>query len=159
PSRASVEMRPFRSREYFLRALRKFFSYSSQTVIKQLTEPDFLAFRTTDLILKMRQQASTLEQASVPVRQRAEEMGVTAADLLEAISKLEAVPNEERKPKKERDSALWLPRDANLGIVQSALEEFYRKAGAIDDTMPKGFVGELPDVTSVTLKPDWIPTK
>jgi hypothetical protein len=51
-----------------------------------------------------------------------------------------------------------MPRDPYLAIVQSAIEECYRNAGAVVGRQKKGFGEDLPEITGESLRPEWIPT-
>ncbi|MEY9524080.1 hypothetical protein ABIF70_005221 [Bradyrhizobium japonicum] len=60
---------------------------------------------------------------------------------------------------RDASQAAWLPCDPHLSVVQSALEESYRAAGAVDDTAPQGVLGAIDPVTNASLKQDWIPSQ
>ena len=57
-----------------------------------------------------------------------------------------------------RGHPVWLPRDARLSAVQSALEEFYVKAGAVETSQAQGAVEGVAVTTDQALKADWLPS-
>ena len=107
-------------------------------MIQQLLDPRFLQDRTADLAQELRQRCNRFETATPEILSEAEKNGVSLNDLREAltqVSELSSSGNFTRQP----HEAAWLPRDPLLSIMQSALEEFYIQAGAVQKVPRRGF--------------------
>jgi hypothetical protein len=125
-------------------------------MIGQLLQPDFLKDRFDEVVASLQDRTKHFASAKAEVQSLAAKEEVSAGDLNEARKVLQNTDATEFS-RKEREAA-WLPRNPYLCILQSALDEFYTQADAVDDTTPMGLAGDLPEVTGRSLKPDWIPT-
>jgi hypothetical protein len=126
-------------------------------MIRQLLDPRFVKARVADLEAYLAKREKHLEKLSPEVRKAAGKAGVTPGDLDQAQQMLAELGGRADFSRREREAA-WMPRDPRLGIVQSALEEFYRTEQATQIVAPKRLEA-LPDpVSDDSLKPDWIPT-
>jgi hypothetical protein len=127
-------------------------------MISQLLDPNFMKDRVTDLGRTLKRRSTDFPRANAHVHAQAEAAGVGAAEIAaacELISNLAKTADFARK----QNEAAWLPRDPYLGILQSALEEFYRKAGAVDEPDARQLHRTIDPVTDRSLKPDWIPSR
>jgi hypothetical protein len=127
-------------------------------MISQLLDPSFMKDRVTDLGRVLKKRSERFPQADADVHAEAEKAGVSAADITAAGELISDLAKNAQFVRKE-DEAAWLPRNPYLGIVQSTLEEFYRKAGAVDEPVARGLGATLDPVTDRSLKPDWIPSR
>jgi hypothetical protein len=57
----------------------------------------------------------------------------------------------------DADVAAWIPRGPEASIVQSLLEEFYLRVGAVEREKKRGLVDINIAVTDVSLRKDWSP--
>jgi hypothetical protein len=127
-------------------------------MIYELLDPTFVKGRVTDLGRVLKQRTELFSQSDAEVKSEAARTGITADDLQRAAEIVADLAARGDFTRKEEDAA-WLPRDPHIGIVQSALEEFYRAANAVDVGKRKGLADAVDAVTDTSLKPDWIPTR
>jgi hypothetical protein len=125
-------------------------------MIGELLDPDFLKQRSYEIGAALEHHAKHMDSSPIDIEALAKTEEVTADDLKQAQATLESLAAEEFA-KQEREAA-WLPRDPYICILQAELEQFYEKAGAVEDSTPMGLAGTLPEVTGKSLKPEWIPT-
>jgi hypothetical protein len=127
-------------------------------MIQEVVDPKFVRDRVTDLGPILKTRTERFPQSGAKVQSEAMKRGVTLDDLQAASEVVAGLASQVDFTRGERDAA-WLPRDAHLSIVQSALEEFYREAGAVDDSDRRGLVGGVDPITGSSLKADWIPSR
>lgn len=119
-------------------------------MIAEILNAGFIKKRVPELADLLDERGSRWDDAPADVKAEL----VAAEDVREA-SKL--IRERSDSPEFETDAAAWMPRDPYLAIVQSVLEEHYRKAGAVEGSQRRGLAGDLPNVTGESLKPEWIP--
>jgi hypothetical protein len=127
-------------------------------MIHEILDPKFVRDRVTDLGHILKKRTQQFPQSDAAIRSEAARHGITSNDLqvaTEVVADLAARGN--FTPSEEE--AAWLPRDPYLSIVQSALEDFYRQADAVDEPAQHGLADTVDPVTSSSLKADWIPSR
>jgi hypothetical protein len=112
-------------------------------MISQIVDPRFMRDRVVDLGRVLKRRSERFANAGADVHAEAEKAGVTGQDIEAAREAVSHIAKSSRFARAEGEAA-WLPRDPELGIVQSALEEFYRKAGAVNEPVVKSSV--LPSI-------------
>jgi hypothetical protein len=127
-------------------------------MIHEILDSKFVRDRVTDLGHVLRKRVQQFPQSNAKVRSEALRRGITPDDLQAASEVVADLATRGDFTRKEEDAA-WLPRDPYLGIVQSALEEFYREANAVEESAQQGLADTAHAVTGSSLKPDWIPTR
>jgi hypothetical protein len=97
-----------------------------------------------------------LEQGSAAAAATAESYGLAPADLRDALAAIRELRRKGLPGANARDAA-WMPRDPMASILQSAIEEFYREAEAVDETQARGLAGQDVAITDRSLKAEWQP--
>jgi hypothetical protein len=86
----------------------------------------------------------------------AEEFGLSAADLKDTLDVIRDLRTNGMPGSNGRDAA-WMPRNRMAAILQSAIEEFYRQAQAVEEPQGQGLAaGDVP-ITNRSLKAEWQP--
>jgi hypothetical protein len=119
-------------------------------MIAQMLDSAFIKKRVPELANLLDEKGSRIKDAPANLAKES----VPAEDLEAAAKLLRERSNSEEFASSD---AAWMPRDPLLAIVQSALEEHYRKADAVEGSQTRRFQGDLPNVTGESLKPQWIP--
>ena len=100
--------------------------------------------------------ARALEDGDTAAAAMAESHGLGPADLRDALNAIRDLRAQGTPPASGSDAA-WIARDPMTGVLQSAIEEFYRDAGAVDETAAQGLAGQDVAITDRSLKAEWQP--
>jgi hypothetical protein len=97
-----------------------------------------------------------LENGNRDAATTAEVHRVSPADLRDAHAAVREIRRQGLPPANASDAA-WMPRDPVTSILQSAIEQFYEDAGAVDETKAVGLIGGDVAITDRTLREAWLP--
>src|ERR1700751_5849716 len=126
-------------------------------MIREILDSSFIKERIVELAVQLEKRTVQFPTAPTDVQKAAEELQVTAKDLdqaREVVAELARTGDYTRKD----EEAAWIPCDPYLSIVQSALENFYRQANAVETVVGRG-LGEAADpISDSSLKAEWVPT-
>lgn len=98
----------------------------------------------------------SLEEGDSAASAMAEAHHLAPADLRDALGAIRELRAKGMPPANARDAA-WISRDPMAGVLQSAVEEFYRESGAVDETAAQGLAGQDVAITDRSLKAEWLP--
>ena len=96
-------------------------------MIKNLLDAKFLARQQEIVIAQLEREAGQLNQGDPLALKMAAKHGVTAQDLLDTAARLRE-PTTEAGP---RDRYAYIPQNPTRSVLQGALEQTYRAAGAV----------------------------
>lgn len=126
-------------------------------MIREILDREFIKARVAELARDLKKRSEQLSTASDEVRKAATESEVAPEDLDHAHEVVADLAKTGDYSSKE-DEAAWIPRDPYLCIVQSALEDFYREADAVQTGQGQGFAEASDPISDSSLKPEWRPT-
>lgn len=125
-------------------------------MIAQILDRDFLLDRARYAI-RLREEVAG---GTVPpeLAKSLQERGISLDDLRQVLDDLkQAAETTEAEPSKEVDRFAFVSSDRTLGLMQSALEQFYDSPAGRHEVLsadqPFGFTGSQPPVTDRTLSP------
>jgi hypothetical protein len=126
-------------------------------MIRELIDPLFVKARVGDVASYLNKRKRLLDSPPASLVKSAAEAGISIEDLANARHRLEKLVVDGDFSRQDGQAA-WMPRDADLGVVQSALEEFYRDQDAEHKTVAKGFAEQPDPVSDESLADAWRPT-
>lgn len=98
----------------------------------------------------------SLEEGDDAAAAMAEAHHLGPADLRDALAAVRELRANGMPPANGLDAA-WISRDPMAGVLQSAIEEFYRESGAVDESAAQGLAGGDVAITDQSLKTEWMP--
>ncbi len=137
---------------------RRLLLLASHAMIQEIVDFTVMQAQAPDLLTAMDGRLAQATALSPALEAQARVRDLTVEDLRQAREVLHQLVASEDRLKDDEKNALWMPSDADAGILQSCLEEAYLAAGAVAESGAKGLGGEVPPLTGQALKPEWRPT-